>query len=71
MTFDRATMNNGATVLISNPNAGRGGAKRAQEVARFCEAMSARGKELDVLHTAAPGEATRLAASAVENGAKL
>lgn len=58
-----------ATVLISNPDAGRGDARRAIEVARFCAAMQARGLEIKVMHTTAPGEATTLAARAVEDGA--
>jgi YegS/Rv2252/BmrU family lipid kinase len=62
-------MNKRQPVLISNPHAGRGGARRALEVARFCEALKARGVELEVLHTNAPGEATTLAATAAERGA--
>jgi YegS/Rv2252/BmrU family lipid kinase len=62
-------MKSGTTVLISNPNAGRGGAKRALEVARFCSAMADHGIEPEVLHTTAPGEATTLAARAADNGA--
>lgn len=62
-------MNKRQPVLISNPHAGRGGARRALEVARFCEALKAHGIELEVLHTNAPGEATTLAARAAERGA--
>ncbi|HEX8131512.1 MAG TPA: diacylglycerol kinase family protein, partial [Pyrinomonadaceae bacterium] len=56
--------------LISNPNAGRGGAKRAAEVARFCELLGVRGVEVETLTTSAPGDATRLAAEAVRDGAR-
>ncbi|HEV2801123.1 MAG TPA: diacylglycerol kinase family protein [Pyrinomonadaceae bacterium] len=54
--------------LISNPNAGRGGRRRAAEVARFCELLAARGIEVETLQTAAPGDATRLAAEAARDG---
>ena len=56
--------------LISNPNAGRGGARRAAEVARFCELLGARGVEVETLTTNAPGDATKLAAEAVRGGAR-
>jgi diacylglycerol kinase (ATP) len=62
-------MNKSKAVLISNPNAGRGGTRRALEVARFREALKARGIEIEVLNTNAPGDATRLAATAAKNGA--
>jgi YegS/Rv2252/BmrU family lipid kinase len=55
--------------LISNPNAGRGGRRRAVEVARFCELLGARGIEVETLSTTAPGDATRLAAEATADGA--
>lgn len=50
--------------LISNPNAGRGGRKRAAEVERFCALLRERGIEVEVVSTNAPGDATRLAAEA-------
>ncbi|HEX8130372.1 MAG TPA: diacylglycerol kinase family protein, partial [Pyrinomonadaceae bacterium] len=56
--------------LISNPNAGRGGRRRAVEVARFCELLGARGIEVETLSTTAPGDATRLAAEAAGDGAR-
>lgn len=62
-------MKSGTTVLISNPNAGRGGAKRALEVIRFCEALKARGIDTEIMSTTAPDEATALAANAARNGA--
>ena len=58
-----------STVLISNLSAGRGGAKRKIELATFCEEMKARGIEVQVLNTTAPGEATIMAVDAVERGA--
>ncbi|HEY9405581.1 MAG TPA: diacylglycerol kinase family protein, partial [Pyrinomonadaceae bacterium] len=54
--------------LISNPNAGRGGHRRAAEIARFCELLGARGIEVEMVSTTAPGDATRLAAEAAEGG---
>jgi diacylglycerol kinase (ATP) len=57
------------TILISNPRAGRGGARRAAEVARFREALKTRGIEIEVLSTNAPGEASLLAARAADDGA--
>jgi YegS/Rv2252/BmrU family lipid kinase len=56
--------------LISNPNAGRGGRRRAAEVARFCELLAGRGIEVETVATAAPGDATRLAAEAAEGGVR-
>jgi len=55
-------------VLISNPNAGRGGEGRAREVARFCELLKGRGISVEVLNTSGPGDAARLAAGAAERG---
>jgi YegS/Rv2252/BmrU family lipid kinase len=57
-------------VLISNPNAGRGGASRAREVARFCESLRKRGVEVVVLNTRGPNDATRLAERALEDGVR-
>jgi len=60
-----------SAVLISNPNAGRGGAEeRARELARFCESVEARGVEVEVWQTAGPDDAARLAAEAVEAGVR-
>lgn len=56
-------------ILISNPNAGRGGARRAHAVARFCEYLRAHGVEVELLNTEAPGDATRLAREAERSGA--
>jgi YegS/Rv2252/BmrU family lipid kinase len=56
--------------LISNPNAGRGGRRRAAEVARFCGLLGARGIEVETIQTGAPGDATRLAAEAARDGAR-
>jgi len=52
--------------LISNPNAGRGGRRRAAQIERFCELLRARAIEVEVLCTSAPHDATRLAAKAAE-----
>jgi YegS/Rv2252/BmrU family lipid kinase len=51
-------------ILISNPNAGRGGRRRAREVMRFREALAAHGVSVEVWDTAAPRDATRLASEA-------
>ncbi|HEY0083747.1 MAG TPA: diacylglycerol kinase family protein [Pyrinomonadaceae bacterium] len=55
--------------LISNPNAGRGGRRRAAEVERFRELLWERGIEVETVTTNAPGDATRLAATSVRDGA--
>jgi diacylglycerol kinase (ATP) len=57
-------------VLISNPNAGRGGRTRAREVARFCATLKTRGVRVEVLATNGPGDATRLAERAVRSGVR-
>ncbi|MDT5059913.1 MAG: hypothetical protein QOH63_372 [Acidobacteriota bacterium] len=57
-------------VLISNPNAGRGGASRAREVARFCESLRKRGVEVQALNTTGPNDATRLAERAAQDGVR-
>lgn len=60
-----------AAVLISNPNAGQGGAvERARELVRFCESVEARGGAVEVWQTAGPDDAARLAAEAVDAGAR-
>jgi YegS/Rv2252/BmrU family lipid kinase len=59
-------MKNRKAVLIANPNAGRGGAKRAAEIERFRIALSKRGVEIEVLSTTAAGHATTLAAEAAK-----
>jgi diacylglycerol kinase (ATP) len=56
-------------VLISNPNAGRGGSHRAAEIERFCNLLKKNDLEVEVLNTQSPGDATRLAAEAAINGA--
>lgn len=55
-------------VLISNPNAGRGGSQRAREIARFCASLEKRGVEVESLKTSGPNDATRLAAKAAHEG---
>jgi YegS/Rv2252/BmrU family lipid kinase len=50
-------------ILISNPNAGRGGQRRAHEVARFCESLEKRGVEVEAFDTTGPNDAARLAAN--------
>jgi YegS/Rv2252/BmrU family lipid kinase len=55
-------------VLIANPNAGRGGARRARAIEAFCERLRAGGVEVQVLPTSGPNDAARLAAKAAGNG---
>jgi YegS/Rv2252/BmrU family lipid kinase len=57
-------------VLISNPNAGRGGRKRALEVARFCELLNSRGVAVELLNTNGPNDAALLAARAASSGVR-
>ncbi len=60
-----------SAVLISNPNAGQGGAvERERALARFCESVEARGVAVEVWQTAGPQDAARLAAAAVKGGAR-
>jgi diacylglycerol kinase (ATP) len=63
-------MSERTAVLISNPNAGRGGKHRAQEVSRFCELLRARDIEVELLSTSGPGDASLLAAGAAERGVR-
>ncbi|HEY3027033.1 MAG TPA: diacylglycerol kinase family protein [Pyrinomonadaceae bacterium] len=56
-------------VLISNPNAGRGGSHRAAEIERFCDLLKAGHLQVELMNTEAAGNATRLAAEATANGA--
>lgn len=64
-------MNKREAVLISNPNAGRGGKQREREVARFCESLKRCGVEVEVLNTSGPNDAARLAKRAAEEGARV
>lgn len=58
------------TVLIYNPNAGRGGARRVRDVARFCSHLEERGLSVEALSTRAPNDATELVRKAIREGAK-
>lgn len=57
-------------VLIANPNSGRGGSRRAGEVARFCRALESRGIMIEVWETVGPEDAARLATRAAESGVR-
>ncbi len=57
-------------VLISNPNAGRGGAQRALSVKRFCEHLKAHGVDVELLNTTRPGDATQMAERAAKDGVR-
>ena len=63
-------MNRHGAVLISNPNAGRGGERRAREVARFCECLNDRGVVVETLDTNGPNDAARLAERAAKEGVR-
>lgn len=56
--------------LIWNPQAGRRGADRAGEVARFCRHLAEHGMEVASVRTSARGDATRLARRAIKDGIK-
>ncbi len=59
-------MNVRKVFLISNPNAGRGGARRARAVETFCERLRKRGINVEAANTSGPRDAERLARMAVE-----
>jgi diacylglycerol kinase (ATP) len=58
------------TVLIYNPTAGRGGARRARAVQAFCGYLEERGLTVEAHGTRAPNDATRLTERAIMEGAK-
>jgi len=55
--------------LILNPNAGRGGARAERAVETFCAGARAHGIAVEVIPTAGPNDAARLAGEAVSAGA--
>jgi diacylglycerol kinase (ATP) len=57
-------------VLIYNPNAGRGGARRLREVKRFRELMRRHAVPVEVLETRGPGDAEHLTRKVVGEGAR-
>jgi diacylglycerol kinase (ATP) len=65
-----SVMKKRTAVLISNPNAGRGGASRAREVARFVESLKRRGIAVEAFDTTGPNDAARLAARVTREGAR-
>lgn len=58
------------TILIYNPNAGRGGARREREVSQFCGHMEELGLPVEAWKTRAPNDATQLVERAAAEGAK-
>jgi YegS/Rv2252/BmrU family lipid kinase len=58
------------TILIYNPNAGRGGARREREVSEFCRYLEERGLSVEAWKTRAPNDATELAKRAAAEGVK-
>lgn len=63
-------MSKRTVILISNPNAGRGGAQRALSVTRFCEYLKAHDVEVELLNTTRPGDATHMAERAARDGVR-
>lgn len=57
-----------SAVLISNPHAGRTGARRTDEVTRFCQHLKNHGVEVEVMNTTGPGDAACLAKRAANEG---
>lgn len=57
-------------ILISNPNAGRGGRAREQAVERFRAELARLGVRAELSNTAGPRDAERLAREAVEGGCR-
>ena len=55
-------------ILISNPKTGRYGARRPPQLAAVCDYLRAHQVEVELVSTAGPGDATRLAAGAAGNG---
>jgi len=56
-------------LLIANPLAGRGSLRaRESRAARFCALLKSRGVECEIVFTAAPGDATRIAREAAGQG---
>lgn len=58
------------TILIYNPNAGRGGSRREREVYRFCSYLKELGLEVEAWRTRAPNDATVLVERAAAEGVK-
>src|SRR5687768_16986064 len=63
-------MNPNGAVLISNPNAGRGGERRVREVTRFCESLNNLGVAVETFNTEGPNHAALLAGRAAEQGVR-
>ncbi len=57
-------------ILISNPHAGRGGAHRAIEVARFRDLLKAHGVDVELRNTDCPGDAALTAECAARDGVR-
>ena len=55
-------------ILISNPKTGRYGARRLRPIQDVAAQLQRSGLEVDIKLTAAPGEATEIAARAARNG---
>lgn len=58
------------SILIYNPNAGRGGARREREVTEFCGYMQELGLDIEAWKTRAPNDATLLVERAAAEGVK-
>lgn len=63
-------MNERQVILISNPNAGRGGERREREVEHFRQHLKSLGVEVEVIKTTGPNDAARIAARVADEGAR-
>ena len=55
-------------ILIFNPKTGRYGTSRAPRLAAVCDYLKTKGVEVEQISTTGPGDATRIAAQAGQNG---
>jgi diacylglycerol kinase (ATP) len=55
-------------ILISNPKTGRYGTRRPPQLDALCDYLRKHDVEVEVVSTAGPGDATRIASSAAEQG---
>src|SRR5919202_1015885 len=67
--MDTEFTNERRAVLIFNPKAGRGASGASRAVERFCERVRAGGVSVEVMPTAGPNDAVRLAREATAAGA--
>ena len=56
-------------ILISNPKTGRYGSRRLSAIEEICQQLKSQGLEVELIATTGPGDATRITAAAVRDGA--